>query len=73
MFILKIFGGIVFIFIFVFLIFYSLDEKPSRFLKYLLAYLLFFAAIGLSLYIGLLAGIGWMIFIVKGSRGGDDI
>jgi hypothetical protein len=79
--ILKIFGGIVFIFMFVFLIFYSLDEKPSRFLKYLLAYLLFFAAIGLlfylfgeaSLYIGLLAGIGWMIFIVKGSRGGDDI
>ena len=75
-FILKIFGGIGFFFLFIFLIFYSLNEKPSRFIKYLLSYLVFFATIGFlfiffgeaSLYIGLLAGFGWMALIVIGSK-----
>ena len=66
--------------LFVFLIFYSLDVSSSRFLKYLLAYILFFVFIGFlfflfgeaSLYIGLLAGLGWMILIVIGSKGGGD-
>ena len=78
-FILKIFGGIGFFFLFIFLIFYSLNEKPSRFIKYLLSYLVFFAAIGVlfiffgeaSLYIGILAGLGWMVLIVIGSKGGN--
>ena len=77
--ILKIFGGLGLLILFVFLIFYSLDDKPSRFLKYLLSYLVFFATIGFlfilfgeaSLYVGLLAGIGWMVLVVVGSKGGN--
>jgi len=80
LFVLKLIGGIGMISLFVFLIFYSLDVNSSRFLKYLLAYIVFFVFIGFlfflfgeaSLYIGLLAGIGWMILIVIGSKGGGD-
>lgn len=76
--ILKIFGGLGLLILFVFLIFYSLDDKPSRFLKYLLSYLIFLVTIGFlfilfgeaSLYVGLLAGIGWMVLVVVGSKGG---
>ena len=79
-FVLKLIGGIGMISLFVFLIFYSLDVSSSRFLKYLLAYIVFFVFIGFlfylfgeaSLYIGLLAGIGWMILIVIGSKRGSD-
>ena len=79
LFILKIFGGVGVFFLFIFLIFYSLNEKPSRFIKYLLSYLVFFATIGFlfiffgeaSLYIGLLAGFGWMVLVVIGSKGGN--
>jgi hypothetical protein len=78
-FLLKIFGGVGILILFIFLILYSLDEKPSRFIKYLTSYLAFFAIIGFlfiffdeaSLYIGLLAGIGWMVLIVIGSKGGN--
>lgn len=74
---LKIFGGVGLLILFIFLILYSLNEKPWRFLKYLLSYLVFFATIGFlfihfreaALYIGLLAGIGWMVLIVIGSKG----
>jgi hypothetical protein len=77
--IIKIFGGAGVILLFVFLILYSLNESPSRFIKYLLAYLAFFTTIGFlfylfseaSIYIALLAGLGWIILIVKGSMGGD--
>lgn len=77
--ILKIFGGLGLLILFVFLIFYSLDDKPSKFLKYLLSYLIFFVTIGFlfilfgeaSLYVGLLAGIGWMVLVVVGSKGGN--
>ena len=80
LFVLKLIGGIGMISLFVFLIFYSLDVSSSRFLKYLLGYIVFFVFIGFlfflfgeaSLYIGLLAGIGWMILIVIGSKGGGD-
>jgi len=78
-FILKIFGGVGILSLFIFLIFYSLNEKPWRFIRYLLSYLVFFATIGFlfiffseaSLYIGLLAGIGWMVLVVIGSKGRD--
>ncbi|MBT8352189.1 MAG: hypothetical protein KJO26_13290 [Deltaproteobacteria bacterium] len=74
---LKIVGGVGLLILFIFLILYSLNEKPSRFIKYLLSYLVFFATIAFlfihfreaSLYIGLLAGIGWMVLIVIGSKG----
>ena len=77
---LKIFGGGGLLILFIFLILYSLNEKPSKFIKYLLAYLIFFVTIGFlfinfkeaSLYIGLLAGIGWMILIFIGSKGDND-
>lgn len=76
---LKIVGGVGLLILFIFLILYSLNEKPSRFIKYLMSYLVFFATIGFlfiffgeaSLYIGLLAGIGWMVLIVIGSKGGN--
>ncbi|MFC1876963.1 hypothetical protein ACFL2E_06810 [Thermodesulfobacteriota bacterium] len=79
-FVLKVLGGLATICLFVFLIFYSIDDKPLKLFKYLLSYIVFFVSIGFlfflfgeaSIYIGLLAGIGWMIFIVMGSRSGGD-
>ena len=78
-FILKIFGGVGILIFFIFLIFYSLNEKIWKFIKYLLSYLAFIATIGFlfilfgeaSLYIGLLAGLGWMVLIVLGSKVGN--
>ena len=78
-FILKIFGGVGILIFFIFLIFYSLNEKLSKFIKYLLSYLVFIATIGFlfilfgeaPLYIGLLAGLGWMVLIVLGSKVGN--
>jgi len=69
--------GVGLLILFIFLILYSLNVKPSRFIKYLLSYLVFFATFAflfihfreVSLYIGLLAGIGWMVLIVIGSKG----
>lgn len=77
---LKIIGGFGMLALFVFLIFYSINESPTRFIKYLLAYLVFFVAIGFlfylfsqaTLYIAILAGLGWIVLIVMGSRGGND-
>jgi hypothetical protein len=76
----KIIGGFGVLALFVFLIFYSINESPSRFIKYLLAYLAFFVAMGFlfylfseaTLYIAILAGIGWIVLIVMGSRGDND-
>ena len=78
--VLKITSGVGIICLFVFFILYSLDKNSSRFLKYLLAYLVFFSVIGFlffvfpdaTLYIALLAGLGWTALILKGSRGGSE-
>jgi hypothetical protein len=80
LFALKIISGVGIICLFVFYILYTLDKNSSKFLKYLLAYLVFFAAIGFlffifseaTLYIALLAGLGWMILILKGSSDTGD-
>ena len=80
LFALKIFSGVGIICLFVFYILYSLDKDSSRFLKYLLAYIVFFVAIGFLFfifsnatpYIALLAGVGLMILILKGSLGTGD-
>jgi hypothetical protein len=80
LFALKIISGVGIICLFAFYILYTLDKNSSRFLKYLLAYLVFLAVIGFlffvfpeaTLYISLLGGLGWVILIVKGSRGTAD-
>jgi hypothetical protein len=80
LFVLKIISGVGIICLFVFLVLYTLDKNSSRFLKYLLSYLIFLGAIAFLFFvfpdatptIALLAGLGWIALIVKGSRGGKD-
>ena len=73
-FVLKLIFGAGMIILFIFSILYSLNESPTRFIKYLLGYLSFFAAIGFlfylfreaTLYIALLAGLGWVFHYCEG-------
>jgi hypothetical protein len=73
---LTIAGGIIAILLFGCFILFSLNKQASRFVKYLLAYAAFIAGIGLllylfpkaSVYIAILAVVGWMLIIVMGSR-----
>jgi hypothetical protein len=66
--------------LFIYTIILSLNENASRFFKFLLAYLLFFVIIGILFYlfseawfiVALLAGVGWIILIVKGAANSQN-
>jgi len=73
--VLLLVSGIGILVLFIVSIVLSLDKNASGFFKYLLAYLLFLGVVGLLfflfggayIWIGLLAGVGWMILAIKGA------